>query len=319
MKKRVLITTEIPAAAFLKLSKRFQVTWNKHRLNETQLVQKVGPFHGLLTSLADPITEKVFQAAPQLECVANFAVGYNNIDLATAKKRGIWVTNTPDVLTEATADLTWALILSCARRVPEGERLVRSGKFKGVHALMLLGRELFGKTLGVYGFGRIGKAVAWRGRGWNMKVLYHQRKRESTSVEKRYNARYVPFETLVRSSDILSVNSPLTPETRHRFTRREFQQMKKTSLFVNTGRGPIHQEKDLAEALRKGWIFSAGLDVYEHEPKIDKGLLKLPNCTLLPHIGSANVETRDRMALLAAENIERVLTGQKPKTPVFTL
>lgn len=319
MKKWVLITSEIPTAAFQKLSKRFQVTWNKHRLNEKQLIQKVGPFHGLLTSLADPITEKVFQAAPQLECVANYAVGYNNIDLATAKKNGIWVTNTPDVLTEATADLTWALILSCARRVPEGERLVRSGKFKGVHALMLLGRELVGKTLGVYGFGRIGKAVAWRGRGWNMKVLYHQRKRESVSVEKRYNARYVPFETLVQHSDILSVNSPLTPETRHRFTRREFKQMKKTAIFVNTGRGPIHQEKDLAEALRKAWIFSAGLDVYEHEPKIDKGLLKRSNCTLLPHIGSANVETRDRMALLAAENIERVLTGRKPTTPVFQL
>ena len=319
MKKRVLITSEIPSAAFERLSKRFQVLWNKHQLTEAQLVGKVGPFHALLTSLADPITERVIRAAPHLQCVANYAVGFNNIDLTAAKDRRIWVTNTPEVLTDATADLAWALILSCARRVPEGERLVRAGQFKGIHALMLLGRELTGKTLGVYGFGRIGKAVARRGRGWDMKVLYHQRKREKPSVEKRYNARYVPFETLLKASDVLSVNAPLTPETRQRFTRREFRKMKKTAIFVNTGRGPIHREKDLAEALKKGWIFSAGLDVYEHEPKIDKGLLKLPNCTLLPHIGSANVETRDRMALLAAENIERALTGRKPKTPVFSL
>jgi glyoxylate reductase len=316
VKKRVLITREIPLVAYQKLSKKYLVTWNKRPLTEAQLVLKVSPYNAILASLADPITKKVILAAPLLECIANFAVGFNNIDLNTARARRIWVTNTPEVLTEATADLAWALIMSCARRIPEGEKLVRSGRFKGVHALMLLGADLFGKTLGIYGFGRIGKAVAWRGRGWNMKVLYHQRHRESASIEKRYNARYVSFGKLLEASDILSVNSPLTAETRHRFGRKEFKKMKKTAIFVNASRGPIQVEKDLAEALRKKWIFSAGLDVYEFEPKVTPTLLTAENCTLLPHIGSATVETRNTMAILAADNIERVLSGRKPLTPV---
>jgi glyoxylate reductase len=319
VKKRVFITTEIPAAAYGRLSPKYRVTWNKTRLTEAQLRSKVGPYEALLTSLADPITPEVIRAAPKLRCIANCAVGFNNIYLETAREKRIWVTNTPEVLTEATADLTWALILSCARRVPEGERMVRGGKFKGVHALMLLGADLYGKTLGIYGFGRIGKAVARRGRGWDMKVLYHQRRREAASVEKRHNARYVSFEKLLRESDILSVHSPLTAESRHRFTREEFRKMRPKALFINASRGPIHREKDLAEALRKRWIFSAGLDVYENEPKVDPGLLKAQNCTLLPHIGSATVETRTRMALLAAENIDLALSGRKPKTPVFSL
>lgn len=319
MKRRIFITNQLPDAAYLTLRRKYQVTWNKRQLTESQLASRIKPFHALLTTLADPVTEKVLAAAPQLRCVANFAVGFNNIDLKAAKSRGIWVTNTPDVLTEATADIAWALLLSCARRVPEGDRMVRSGKFKGAHPLTLLGLELSGKTLGIYGFGRIGKAVARRGRGWNMKVLYHQRHRESKAVEKRHNARYVDFATLLKSSDFLSVNSPLTPETRYRFTAREFQKMKRTSVFINTGRGAIHLEKDLVDALQKGWIYSAGLDVYELEPKIEPRLLNLDNCTLLPHIGSATVEARDKMALLAAENIDRVFSGRRPKTPVFSL
>jgi len=251
-----------------------------------------------------------------LECVANYAVGYNNIDVKAAGEKGIWVTNTPEILTDATADIVWALILSCARRIPEGEKMVRSGKFKGWQALMLLGVNLMGKTLGIYGFGRIGKAVAWRGRGWNMKVLYHQRHRESPKIERRYNARYVSFERLLRDSDILSVNAPVTPETRDRFGLKEFQKMKRTGIFVNAARGSIHREKDLAMALREGLIFSAGLDVYEKEPKVDPTLIRLKNCTLLPHLGSGTIETRDKMALLAAQNIELVLEGQSPLTPV---
>ncbi len=200
-------------------------------------------------------------AGPHLRCVANCAVGYNNIDLNKAEELGIWVTNTPEVLTEATADVAWALLLSCARRIPEGEKLVRGGKFEGAHPLMLLGVDLYGKTLGVYGFGRIGKAVARRGRGWNMKVLYHQRRRESRQVEKAYNARYVTFEKLLKYSDFLSVNSPLTSETRHRFTEKEFKRMKKTAIFINAGRGAIHRERDLIKALKRKWIHSAGLDV----------------------------------------------------------
>jgi glyoxylate reductase len=317
VKKRVFISNLIPAAAYQKLSKRFQVTWNKHQLTEQQWQSRIEPYHAVLTTLADPITAKVLNAAPYLKCVANFAVGFNNIDLVTAKANGICVTNTPDVLTEATADLAWALILSCARRLPEGEKFVRTTGFKGWGALFLLGQDLAGKTLGIYGFGRIGKAVAQRGRGWNMPVLYHQRHRESPSVEKRYNARYVSFETLLRQSDILSVNSPLTPETRHRFTSKEFKQMKPNAIFINASRGPIHNEADLVKALKSKTIASAGLDVYEFEPKINKALLKLPNCTLLPHLGSATLETRTKMVLLAAENIELVLSGCHPKTSVL--
>jgi glyoxylate reductase len=317
MKKRILITSLIPDAAYQKLSRFFQVTWNKKQLTETQLASKIKPFHAVLTTLADPVTAKVLNAAPNLRCVANFAVGFNNIDLPTAKSRGIWVTNTPDVLTEATADLVWALILACARRVPEGEKFVRTTGFKGWGALFLLGQDLFGKTLGIYGFGRIGKAVAWRGRGWNMPVLYHQRHRESPAIEKRYNAKYVSLKILLSQSDILSVNSPLTPETKHRFAFKEFKQMKHNSLFINAARGMIHNEADLAKALQTKVIASAGLDVYEFEPKINQQLLKLSNCTLLPHLGSATLETRTQMALLAAENIELVLLGKKPKTPVI--
>ncbi len=318
MKKRILITTEIPEVAYQRLSPKYQVDRNKTRLTESQLRSRVGPYEALLI-LADPITREVIQAAPLLRCIANYTVGFDNVDLQAAKERRIWVTNTPEVLTEATADLTWSLILSCARRMPEGERMVRKGKFKGVHALMLLGADLQGKTMGIYGFGRIGQAVARRGRGWDMKVLYYQRHREPPAVERRYNAHYVPFERLLRESDILSIHSPLTQETRHRFTRKEFRKMKPTAIFINAGRGLIHREKDLVQALRKKWIFSAGLDVYEFEPKVAPELLRLENCTLLPHLGSATVETRNAMACLAAENIDLVLSGRKPKTPVFDI
>ena len=319
MKKRILITNDLPDAAYLSLRRKYQVTWNKSQLTESQLVLRVKPYHALLTTLADPITENVLSSAPNLRCVANYAVGFNNIDLKSAKKRNIWVTNTPDVLTEATADIAWALLLACARRLGEGEKLVRMGGFKGWHARMLLGVDLVGKTLGIYGFGRIGKAMARRGRGWNMKILYHQRHRESPRTEKRFNARYVSFEGLLRNSDFLSVHSPLTAETRHRFTLKEFKKMRPTAIFINTGRGPVHDEKDLAQALGKGILYSAGLDVYEREPKIERGLLRLSNCVLLPHLGSATVQTRDTMALLAAENIHQVLSGRQPRTPVFKL
>jgi len=319
MAPRVLLTSPIPDAAVRLLSKKDKVDRVDHPLSEKTLAALIRPYDAILSTLADPITALVLKAAPRLRCVANYAVGFNNIDLKTAQASRIWVTNTPDVLTEATADLTWSLLLSCARRVPEGEALVRKGEFKGWHPRMLLGVDLLGKTLGIYGLGRIGKAVAQRGKGWGMKVLYHQRKRETSRVERELNARYVPFQELVRRSDILTLHTPLTPETRHRFGRREFKAMKPTAIFLNASRGPLHDERGLIEALEKGWIFSAGLDVYEFEPRIEKRLLRLPNCTLLPHLGSATIETRDRMAVLAAENILLALAGKRPQTPVFEL
>ncbi len=193
MRKRVFITNEVSVIAFQYLSRRFNVTCNKKQFNESQLKAKVRPFHGLLTTLADPVSKSVLLAAPLLKYIANFAVGYNNIDIQTAKERGIWITNTLGILTEAMADIAWALLLACARRLPEGERMVRAGKFKGWHPLKLLGLDVPGKTLGLFGFGRIGQAVARRGRGWGMKVLYHQRKRVFRSIEKQLNAKFSSF------------------------------------------------------------------------------------------------------------------------------
>jgi len=319
LRKAVLITNRIPDSAYRLLRQKFSVTWSKRQLTERELISRISPYHAILTTLADPITSKVLTAASNLECVANYAVGHNNIDLVTAKKKGVWVTNTPEVLTEATADIAWALILSCARRLPEGEKTIRTKAFKGWDPLFLRGLELNRKTLGIYGFGRIGQAVARRGKGWNMSILYHQRHRANPRIERSLDARFVPFESLLGRSDILSLHAPLTPETKHRFGRREFAKMRRNSIFINTARGGLHDERELVRALKRGPLFSAGLDVYEFEPKINPSLLSRPNCTLLPHLGSATVETRDRMARLAAENIKSVLLGRSPKTPVFKL
>jgi glyoxylate reductase len=313
---KVLITVDLPKVAYDYLKKNFNVIWNKPQLTHDQLIEKVAPFQAVLATIADKADEKFFDAAPHLKVVANMAVGYNNIELQAARQRGVIVTNTPDVLTDATADLTWALLLASARRLPEGERILQAGYFKGVHPLMLLGVDLKGKTLGVYGCGRIGQAVAKRGRGWDMPVLYHNRKRLSVQTERELNARYVSFGQLLKRSDFLCVTAPLTAETRGRFTLKEFRQMKRTAIFINTGRGPIHREADLAKALEKGFIQYAGLDVYENEPQVDPQILKSDRVTLLPHLGSATVDTRNAMALLAAKNIERVLNGKKPITPI---
>jgi glyoxylate reductase len=315
-KPKVLITVDLPKVAYDYLQKRFAVTWNKPQLTHDQLVKKVAPFQAVLATIADKVDETIFAAASQLRVVANMAVGFNNIDLQAARQRGVVVTNTPDVLTDATADLTWALLLASARRLPEGERLLQSGLFKGVHPLMLLGLDLKGKTLGIYGCGRIGQAVAKRARGWDMPVLYHNRKRLKPQTERKLNAKYASFEQLLQRSDFLCVTAPLTDETRGRFTLKEFKKMKRTAIFINTGRGPIHREADLAKALEKRFIQYAGLDVYENEPKVDPQILKSDRVTLLPHLGSATVDTRNAMAMLAAKNIERVLNGDKPITPV---
>jgi len=314
--KKILITGDIPDDAYLLLKKKHHVVWNKASISHDQLLRAVKPCQGLLTLIGNRIDALVMEAAPRLQCIANYGVGYNNIDVVEAKKRGIVVTNTPDVLTDATADIAWALILACSRRIPEGEAMVRNKRFKDWHAKMLLGRDLRGKTLGIFGFGRIGQAIARRASGWEMPVLYHQRHPIASSLEKNLRARFVSFETLLKRSDILSVNAPLTPLTRHRFTRREFNRMKEGAIFINTARGLLHDEKDLAMALKSGRLFSAGLDVYENEPQVHPDLLKRPNSTLLPHLGSATRETRAKMALLAAQNLQEVLAGHKPLTPV---
>jgi glyoxylate reductase len=313
---RVLITNDISPEGVDFLRKLYRVVWHHGPLTERELLSRVPTCEALLTTLSEPITARVLRAAPRLKIVANCAVGFNNVDLQTARDLGIAVTNTPDVLTESTADLAWALLLSCARRVPEGERLARSGRFRGANLLMLRGLDLRGKTLGIFGCGRIGQAVARRGKGWDMKVVYHNRKKLPPALENALNAKYVGFQRLLTASDFLVVTAPLNNQTKGRFALREFKRMKPTAVFINIGRGPIHHEKDLATALRKRIIFYAGLDVYEREPLIEPELLRSDRVTLLPHIGSASVETRKAMALLAARNIDLVLRGKRPASPV---
>jgi glyoxylate reductase len=247
-------------------------------------------------------------AAPKLKVVSCIAVGYDNVDLVEATRRRVAVTNTPDVLTAAVADLTWALILGVARRVVEGDRLTRSGKWQGLSPRLLRGVDVAGKTLGIVGAGRIGAAVAKRGTGFSMRLLYFARgaKPEMEAL----GGRRVTFDEVLRESDFLSVHVPLTPDTRHLFGEAEFRKMKPTAFFINMARGAVVDEAALVRALREGWIAGAGLDVYEHEPKISPELLQMPNTLLLPHLGSATVETRRRMSIMAAENLLAVLDGR---------
>jgi glyoxylate reductase len=269
-----------------------------------ELLRRVRDASALLPILGDRVDAELLEASPRLRVVANHAVGYDNVDVAACTARGVWVTNTPDVLTDATADLTWALILAWARRLREGEQMIRSGAFPGWAPTMLLGRELRGKTLGLFGYGRIGRAVARRAEGFGMRVLFTSR------------GGGVPFEELLEESDVLSIHAPLTPETRHAFGPVELLRMKRGALLVNTARGPIVDEAALAAALEAGHLGGAALDVFEHEPKVHPGLTGRDDVVLLPHLGSATQETREKMAELALAQVKLVLRGERPTHPV---
>jgi glyoxylate reductase len=273
-------------------------------LERRDLLRRVREVSGLLAVLGDRVDRELLDAAPRLRIVANHAVGYDNVDVPTCTARGIWVTNTPDVLTDATADLTWALILALSRRVREGERLLRSGEFRGWAPTMLLGRELRGQTLGVLGYGRIGRAVTRRGEGFGMRVLFTAR------------GGGVPFDELLQESDVLSIHCPLNAQTRHLIGAAELLRMKRGALLVNTARGPIVDEAALVAALESGYLGGAGLDVFENEPAVHPGLLNRDDVVLLPHLGSATQETRQSMAWIALEQVERVLRGERPTTAV---
>jgi glyoxylate reductase len=254
-------------------------------------------------------------AGDGLKVIANMAVGYDNVDLDAAGERNVVVTNTPEVLNETTADTAFMLLLAAARRLGEAERLLRSGGWEAWGPMQLTGPDVWGKKLGVVGFGRIGQAVARRARGFDMEVLYHDQYRIE-SAEKETGVRYVELDELLRTCDFISVHTPLTDETHHLIGATELGRMKSEAVLINTSRGPVVDEAALANALAEGRIFAAGLDVYEKEPEVHPKLLELENAVLAPHIGSASVETRDRMAVLAAENIVAVLSGEEPKTPV---
>lgn len=274
---------------------------------------------GLACLLSHPISKQVLDKAPNLRVISVFAVGYNNVDWAQAHRSGIWVTHTPGVLTEATADLTWALILGVSRIILPADRFIREGRFEGWKSDLFLGRGLQGKTLGIFGMGRIGMSVAQRARVFGMKVIYHNRKPVRRNVLKKAGlneAQRVTFQALLKRSDVLSLHCPLTNETRRKFTRTTILAMKKGSIFINTARGEIVDEKALAQCLRTRHLAGAGLDVYEREPAVEPGLMKLENVLLLPHIGSATLEVRTQMALMVAEDIHRVISGKRPKHPI---
>ncbi len=258
------------------------------------------------------ISREIIEASPRLRVVSNIAVGYDNIDLETCNRRHILVTNTSDVLTEATADLAFALLLAAGRRVAEGDRYVRGGQWKHWQWNFLWGTEIHGKTLGLFGFGRIAQAVARRARGFSMGILYHARHRVAAGIEKEFAAEFVDRETLLRQSDFLSLHVPLTPETRHAIGASELALMKPSAFIINAARGPVIDEEALVQALQAGGLAGAGLDVFENEPKPHPALMTMENVTMTPHVGSATAETRLQMALLASKNLLAALRGERP-------
>ncbi len=262
-----------------------------------------------IVTLGDRIDAETIHDAARLKILANYAVGYNNIDLATAQQRSLIVTNTPDVLTDATADLTWALLLATARRIVEGDVLVRSGTWTGWSPTQLLGTDVSGKVLGIIGMGRIGQAVAQRAVGFRMTVLYHQRQ-PLAETARPLAWKYRSLQDLLEESDIVTIHAPLTPDTRHLIGARELSRMKPTSFLINTARGPIVDEGALVEALMSGTIAGAGLDVYEEEPALHPALARLQQAVLLPHIGSATLQARVSMGLICLDNIRAVLDGR---------
>ncbi len=321
----VLITRQIPEEGVKMLRNVCQsVEINPHDrpLTYDELLKSAKGRDAILTMLSDRIDARLMLEAANLKIVANYAVGYDNIDVRAATAKGVVVTNTPGVLTDSTADMAWALLFSVTRRIVEGDKLTRAGKFAGWAPMMLLGGDLMGKTLGIIGAGRIGSAMAMRSRGWCMKVLYTTQNRRNGVLEEMLGARRVDLETLLRESDFISLHTPLSEKTRHLIGAKELSLMKRTAYLINTGRGAVIDEEALVHALRNKGIKGAGLDVYEEEPKLKPGLAELDNVVLAPHLGSATVETRTKMSLMAAENIIAVLHKKKPpncvNTEVFT-
>lgn len=336
MKPRVFVTRRLPDPALARLGEvcRYTLGTDQKVLNRADLLAGVRTADGLISLLTDTIDREVIEAGAQLKVIANVAVGYNNIDVASARQHNVIVTNTPEVLTDATADLTWALILAVTRRVVEADNFTRAGKFDGWDFEMLLGTGLTGKTLGVIGFGRIGRAVGRRAVGFGMRVIYCGSdeiafrddplrarlsiapKPPSTLRLDSFAPQRVSFDQLLAQSDILTLHVPLVATTKHLLDREAFAKMKPGAYLINTARGPVVDEAALVTALQTGQLAGAGLDVYEREPAITAPLLEMSNVVLLPHIGSATHETRTAMAVLAVENTIDVLSGKPPRTPV---
>ena len=311
----VVVTRRIPEAGLALLREACAVWVNPEDrpLSREELLERAAGAAGVIGLLTDRIDAGFFDAAPGLRGYANYAVGFDNIDLPEATRRGLPVSNTPDVLTIATAELAFALLLAVARRVVESDGVLRAGAWSGWGPLQFLGLELTGKTLGIFGPGRIGAAMARMSRGFCMPVVYCARRRHP-ALEQECGARQLPFPEFLAQSDFVSIHAPLTPETRHAFDAAALAAMKPTAILVNTARGPIIDEAALVAALAAGRLAGAGLDVYEFEPRLVDGLRELPNVVITPHIGSATVTARDGMATLAARNLLAMLAGTTPPT-----
>ena len=318
--KKVFVTKSIPSIAVEMLKEHFDVEVNEEErsLTKEELIEKFKEAHGVLCLLTDNIDKEIINSCNNVRVISNYAVGFNNINVEAATSKGIIVTNTPGVLTDTTAELAWALLFSAARCVVSADQYTREGKFKEWAPKLFLGQEITRKTLGIIGAGRIGQAFGKKGAGFNMKIVYHNRTRD-LNFEKECDAVWVTLEELLQKSDFVSVHVPLTNETKHLLGEKEFKIMKNTAVLINTARGPVVDEKALVKALKEGEIWSAGLDVYENEPIIEKELMELGNVVLLPHIGSATVETRSKMAEMAARNIIEVLQGRPAINPVNTV
>ena len=275
-----------------------------------EIIAGVRDADALISLLTDKIDREIIDSAPKLKVIGNYAVGYNNINVEYAKKKGIIVTNTPGVLTDATADLTFALILAAARRVVEGDKFMRQGKFNGWAPMLMLGKDVWGATIGIIGAGRIGQAVARRAKGFNMRILYYSRTRKEEMDG--LGAKFVSLEELLRESNIITLHVPLTSDTRHLIDYKEFELMKEGAILINTARGEVVNEEAMLKALKSGKLFAAGLDVFYNEPNVNPELFKMDNVVLTPHIGSATERTRRKMAEMVCSDVVRVLRGEEP-------
>jgi glyoxylate reductase len=314
-KPKIYVTRELPERGLNSIRKYFDVeVWPEYAPPPKKtIIEKAKNVDALASLLSDKIDAEVFNAAPKLKIVSQLAVGFDNIDIAEATKRGIYVTNTPEVLTDTTADFAWALLMAVARRVVEADKYVRTGQWKvGWHPAMLTGRDVYGATIGIVGAGRIGYAVAQRAKGFGMKILFYD-VIPRPEIERDFGAKKVDLDTLFKESDFISIHVPLMKETHHLVNAEKLKLMKKTAYLINNSRGPVVDEKALYEALKNGQIAGAGLDVFEQEPApMDNPLLKLDNVVVTPHISSASLETRAKMSEMVADNLVSFFEGKKP-------
>jgi glyoxylate reductase len=311
--KKIILTHKFSDEAVERLRRDFQlVIADEEDASLAASLQRHPDAAGLITFLSDPVDRDTICGLKKLKVIANFAAGYNNIDIDCALERNVLVTHTPDVLTPATADLAMALILAVSRRLVEGDAFVRSGRFAGWGADLMLGKELNGAILGIVGLGRIGLATALRARAFGMKVVYYSRSAKP-AIEKKYGFARVTFLELIRSADVVSLHLSYSPSVRHLFNHDAFALMKKDAIFINTARGALMDEQALADCLEKNELLGAGLDVYENEPVVNEKLKRLKNAVLMPHAGSATVKARRAMAMMTVEAVRQALNGERPR------